>query len=61
METDHRIEAWNQLVSLDHWLDRADVYAGHCECVSHYVDFFVQRFQGANNSFLPACNLLDDK
>ena len=61
METDHRIEAWNQLVSLDHWLDRADVYADHCECVSHYVDFFVQRFQGANNSFLPACNLLDDK
>jgi hypothetical protein len=68
LETDHRIEAWNQLVSLDHWLDMADVYADHWECVHHYVDFFQQRFGrtnkrfgGANNSFLPSDNLLEDK
>lgn len=44
LETDSRIEAWQQLTSLDHWLDMADVYAEHCDCVFHYVDWFIQRF-----------------
>jgi hypothetical protein len=42
-DTETGTEAYVQLMSLDHLLDMADVYAEHSGCIGQYVEFFETR------------------